>query len=295
MDSPAHLHRRAGSPKTLARGGTNPPRHAIMPTTFMSLPPELRQMTLGFLAQEYVFNHDYLSPLDRCPSRSLAPYASVCREWKDVLERTTFSSLCMRLGRLDDLERYVVGERRRRVRHILLHVQLNPYHCLPCTRQETWDEKLWNNRTFSRTLVRFFEVMHKWERDEVVPGGISLEMSMSSPSDFRNVPLQLWERRRWDRNDIGDRRFTDSAVDFIGQDEEARVVGLLKPVYVISSFTSGVIGRRTVLPGAYGEIISALPGARKVSLTLTKEQHLRTRKVYLSRKSSTYTVLIYSP
>lgn len=255
-----------------------------MPTTFMSLPPELRQIALGFLAREHVFNHDYLSPLDRRPSRSLAPYASVCREWRDVLERTTFSSLCLNLGRLDELERYVAGERRRRVRHILLHVQLDPYHCSPCTERETWANKLWNNRTFSNTLARFFDIMHEWERSEVAPGGISLELSMSSPSDFRNVPLQLWERRRWDGNDIGDRRFVDSAVDFIGQDEEARVVNLLKPVYVISSFTSGAIGRRTVLPGAYGEIISALSGARKVSLTLTKEQHLRMRKVYLSRK-----------
>lgn len=259
-----------------------------MPTTFMSLPPELRGIALGFLAREHVFNHDYLSPLDRRPSRSLAPYASVCREWKHVLERTTFSSLCLHLDRLDGLERYVTGERRRRVRHILLHVQLDSYPCLPCTEQESWATKLWNNRTFSKTLVRFFEIMHEWERHEVVPGGISLEMSMSSPSDFRNVPLQLWERRRWDRNDIGDRRFVDSAVDFIGQDEEARAVGLLKPVHVISSFTSGAIGRRTVLPAAYGEIISALSGARKVSLTLAKEQRLWMRKVYLTRKSHPY-------
>lgn len=256
-----------------------------MPTNFNSLPPEIRHLTLGFLAQGYVFNHDYLSPLDQRPSLSLAPYASVCQEWRFVLERTTFASLCLRLDRLDGFAAYVTAERRRRVRHILLHVQLDEYPCPPRTPEETWPAKLQNNRKFSKTLSRFFEIMHEWEKDEVVPGGISLEMSVSSPSDFRNVPFSVWERRRWDGRDIGDKFFHKSAVDFIGQDDEARKVGFLRPTYVVSSFTSGAVGRRTVLPGAYGEIISALPCVRHVSLTLPKETRLHRRKLYFTRKS----------
>ncbi|SPO02819.1 uncharacterized protein DNG_05494 [Cephalotrichum gorgonifer] len=254
-----------------------------MPTTFIHLPAELRELVLSFLAEKYAFNHDYLSPLDRRPSLSLASYASVCREWRYVLERTTFSSLCVHIGRLDDFARYVTAERRRRVRHILLHVRLPPYPCDPCTEKESWAVQLENNGNFTKTVCRFFEIMNEWEPEEVCPGGVSLEMSVSSPSDFRNMPFPLWESRRWNMTDIGDRRFLDSALDFIGQDEEARVVGLLRPAYAVTSFTAGAVGRRTIVPGAYGEIISALPCVRQVSLTLSKEQRLLLRNLYFSQ------------
>lgn len=251
-----------------------------MPLNFSSLPPELRQLILAFVAQDYL-DDDYLH---RRPSLSLAPYTAVNHEWQHAFERTIFSSLRLHPGRLDDFAAYLTGERRRRVKRIVLHARLDEYACAPCADEETVAEKLENNRRFGRTLAGFFEIMHGWEAGEAAPGGISLEVTVSSPSDFREAPFDVWDRRRWDRADIGDKRFLRSAVDFAGQDDEARKLGLLKPVYVISSFTAGSIGRRTVHPGAYGEIISALPCVRRVSLSLPKELRLPMRKLHFSRE-----------
>ena len=255
-----------------------------MPTNFNTLPAEVRDDIVNILAQEYTPRHDDPTSAGP-PGCSLTPYTTVCKEWKYVLERTTFRSLYIGLDNIDGLAVYVVGNRRRLVRHIMLQVQLDDYPCPPETREETWPEKVQHNKTFSKTLTRFFDIMHKWEDEEVVSGGICLELAVSSPTDFRNLSYAEWERRRWDRSDIGDRRFQNSAVDFFGQDDEGRKTCLLKPVYAISSFEASPIGLRTVVPGAYGEIISALPRVRDVCLTLPKDGRLDLRKKHFTRKA----------
>ncbi|KAL2111792.1 hypothetical protein VUR80DRAFT_9272 [Thermomyces stellatus] len=155
------------------------------------------------------------------------------------------------------------------MRHILLQVQLDEHPFPPQMPEETLPEKARNNRTFSKTLPRLFEIMPEWDYDDALLGGISLELAVSSPSDYRKLPYNAWrEGRRLYTADIGDKRFLNSAVDFFGQDDKGRKIGLLKPVYAISSFEASPIGYRTDVPGAYGEIISALPRLRRVSLAV---------------------------
>lgn len=253
-----------------------------MSTNFNTLPAELREDIVNIFAQEYVPPSDPSS--NDPPDFSLAPYTTVCKEWKHVLERTTFRTLCVGLDNIDGLAAYVVGNRRRRVRHIMLQVQLDCYPC-PTVRRETWVEKLQNNKSFTKTLTSFFEIMHKWADEEVAPGGICLELAVSSPSDFRNLPRAQWEHRKADGSDIGDKRFQDSAVDFFGQDDECRKPSLLKPVYSITSFDASPIGLRIIVPAAYGEIIAALPRLREVCLTLPKVVRLDVRKQQFTRKT----------
>ncbi|PKS09960.1 hypothetical protein jhhlp_004583 [Lomentospora prolificans] len=239
-----------------------------------TLPPELRRSVLLFLIEVCVNapkSTHYTSP-------GLAPYAAVCREWQEVIERNTFSSLYLCLDKLDEFEKYVHGARRRRVRQIVVHIKAPEYSCDPCVQKETFDDKRRINDVFTRTLTRLFSLMHEWTPDEIIPGGIRMNMTVSSPSDLRNVNLQLWQKRRWNNRDIGERRFADSVVDFVGSDDVRRVVDVLKPVYAITCFVSEGLNRRAVMPAAYAEIISALPNVREVYLNLMKDRRVLVRK-----------------
>lgn len=250
-------------------------------TNLSTLPPELRRsilLCLIDLCLDAPRSTHYTSP-------GLAPYASVCQEWQDVIERTTFSEIYLCLERLDDFERYVVGVRRFRLRTILLHVRAPSYPCEPCVQKETFDDKLRINRVFTNTLTRLFELMHTWSRDEVTPRGLRLDLTVSSPSDLRNVNLQLWQKRRWNNLDIGERRFADSAVDFVGSDDYRPIVNILKPVYVITSFVSEGLYRRAVMPTAYSEIIASLPSIREAHLNIMKDRQPQVRKRCFTRKS----------
>jgi hypothetical protein len=66
----------------------------------------------------------------------LATYATVCKEWQDVIERETFRQLILSPSSLKDLYR-VVRHRRRFVKHIWYHVELQRYPCGACTMPET--------------------------------------------------------------------------------------------------------------------------------------------------------------
>lgn len=254
-----------------------------MPTNFNTLPAEIREHIVNIFAQEYVPAIDPSSA--HPPEFSLAPYTTVCKEWAYVLERATFRSLCIDLHKMAEFARCVTGNRRRRLRHVMLQVLLDGYSHRQARTEEAWFEKIRNNKRFSETLTGFFEIMHTWVDEDVVPGGIRLELAVSSVSDLRNLPRLHWERRRVNWLDIGDRRFQNSAVDFFGQDNEGRKAGLLKPVYAISSFHAGPVGLRTVVPAVYGEIISALPRLRDACLTLPKPARLDLRKQHFTRKT----------
>ena len=281
---------RCAEPLTLTKDIWSPPSPILeiqekspplkMPTNLATLPPELRQTILFFLIEECLNapkSTHYTSP-------GLAPYTTVCREWQEIIERQTFSNLYLCLDRLDEFEEFVVGVRRRRLRGILLHIRAPEYACDPCTQKESFDDKRRINDIFTETLTRLFALMNTWPEEDVVPGGIRLDLSVSSPSDLRNVGLVLWQKRRWNTRDIGERRFADSAVDFVGQDDERRVVGLLKPVYSITKFVSEGLHRRAVMPAAYAEIISALPNLREAYLNIMKERRVLVRRLNLSRK-----------
>jgi hypothetical protein len=246
------------------------------------LPPEIRSTIVGFVVQVY----EHQAGLRHSSTRfafSLAPFASVCREWQQVVEKTTFSEVHLSLDRMDDFERYVTGTRRRRLRSIRLQVKLPAYDSDPCTNRETWDDKMANNGIFTLTFKRLFGSLSHWSDDIVAPGGIKLEMCTSSPSDLRNAPFDVWQKRRWNANDIGEKRFAESVLDFVGNSEVERVVGIFDRVFAITSFKTSVIDRRAIMPAAYAEIVAALPRVKDVQLDIIKEKRLPLRKLAFTR------------
>ena len=242
---------------------------------FACLPPEIRTEIVKQVLDHWVVGGD---------SEAVAPYATVCREWQSIIERYTFSNLKISLRRIPQFAQLVTHNRRRCLRRIHLHVELPEYLNDPCEERETWVDKVENNRLFTSTLGDLFACLHEWDEDEVADEGIHLYLSMSSESDLRNTSLELWQRRRWNLKDIGERRFAESNVDFLGQDEESQRHCALKPVYVITSFETCQLIRRSIVPAAYSDIIAKLPRVRKVVLEILKDRLLTVRRAFFNRE-----------
>lgn len=65
-----------------------------------------------------------------------ARYATVCREWQEVIEQKNFSRLTLTLSRIASL-RDMVYRQRRLVRYIWLCMELQEYDCSQCEDLET--------------------------------------------------------------------------------------------------------------------------------------------------------------
>lgn len=244
---------------------------------FAKLPGEIRVAVVNRLL-------DYWRICD--DDEDISPYAAVCREWQAVIERHTFRHLKLSHLRIDEFGRIVTHNRRGCLEQIDLHVELPEYQNDPCEERETWDDKVANNQLFTKTFQDLFAVLSEWGDHQVCRGGIRLVFSISSKSDLRNSAFDLWQRRRWNVKDIGEKRFADSYIDFVGQDEELNRACLLKPVYAVTSFETCPLIRRAILPAAYSDIVAKLPRLRDVSLELIKERRLQVRRAIFDRMSS---------
>ncbi len=96
-----------------------------------NLPPEIRLMILGTVAEDYRFNSE---PYAR------AGYASVCQEWQQVFEPRNFQRLVLDQARISDLKIFMgkKANRHRRdyVEHLFLRVKLSEYDCTVCQSKE---------------------------------------------------------------------------------------------------------------------------------------------------------------
>ncbi|KAH6613625.1 hypothetical protein B0J18DRAFT_61207 [Chaetomium sp. MPI-SDFR-AT-0129] len=129
-----------------------------------SFPAEIRLMILELLGQE---------------NGGLASYASVCKEWMEVIEKTNFSRLKLRPSCLDDLE-HMVGRRKRIVRHIWLNIELRSYTCRSCQWPESASWSSSNNSIISGATSKLFTILATWD---ATGDGLTLELSTQSPSD----------------------------------------------------------------------------------------------------------------
>lgn len=241
---------------------------------FLHLPPELRAAVVESVVDHWRYGDE---------SDSIAGYASVCREWQAIVERFNFSVLRVTQASLDDFETSMVRSRRRVVRQINLHVELPTYDNDPCERKETWEDKAENNACFTRAFYHLFRIMSSWTSEDTHRAGIDLILTISSPSDLRNANFELWQRRRWNIKDIGEKRFADSWIDFVGQDEEFDRVNLLPEVKVIRSFTVSPQNHRALMPPAHADVIARLPGLKEACFDITKDRKKETRKIHFNR------------
>jgi hypothetical protein len=245
--------------------------------SFMRLPGEIRIEVLKRLIDHWRIDGD---------KGSIAAYTSVCREWQAEIERYTFKELHLSHTRMEDFGNIVKYNRRRCLERINLLVDLPEYENDPCEERETWEDKMANNQAFTRTFRDLFAFLAAWSDDDVCRDGIYLYLNVSSKSDLRNSGFELWQRRRWNVKDIGEKRFADSYIDFIGQDEEHNRTRLLRPVHAITSFETDSLIRRSIMPEAYSDIVAMLPRLRELSLDVIKERRLAARREMFDRMYS---------
>ncbi|KAE9576854.1 hypothetical protein CGMCC3_g7133 [Colletotrichum fructicola] len=241
---------------------------------FYQLPPELRATVVESLVDHWRYADE---------QESIAPYASVCKEWQALVERYNFSALRVTQESLNEFEAYMVGSRRGLLKQINLHVQLPNYDNDPCEKKETWEDKFENNMCFTKAVHGLFRLMSSWTFSEACREGVDLTLSISSPSDLRNANFELWQRRRWNIKDIGEKRFADSWIDFVGHDEEFARNNPLPRVDVIRSFLASPQNHRALMPAAHADIVARLPCLREASFDILKDRRKETRKIHFNQ------------
>lgn len=85
------------------------------------LPAELREIILNIVDNDYIF--DFKNPYLR------ATYATVCREFQFVFERSNFRQIIVTREKLSHLEKYVIPRRQFYLEHLFLLVDLDEYDC----------------------------------------------------------------------------------------------------------------------------------------------------------------------
>jgi hypothetical protein len=257
---------------SMAASWAKPPVRETPRFKWSALPPELRYHIIGMFVEAR--RHPSLPP----SAWKLARYATVSRDFQIVIEALNFSAVSVntiKIGAFDAIMRD--PRRRRHLKYLELNVQLPAYDCEPCRARETAQDKMMHNQIFTRCFTTLFGALSQWRDTDTCPGGIRFSFLVSSPSDLRNATFELWQKRRWDSDDIGEKRFADSCIDFWGQDDSRRPP-LLPRVHAITLFESNPHNRRAISPCAYAEIAARLPRLSTVRLAVHKDKRLVQRK-----------------
>ena len=146
------------------------------PTSWHDLPEELRIMILKGLVVPKLWRTEKGR---RHTNQSV--YATVCREWQELFERTNFRTLVLCQTDLSELRDIVIGHRRKLVNWIWLRVELQDYDCNRCSIQETSEEIQVNNSIFTNAIWTLFSLLSSWSGER-----LTLELSAHSPSDLRH-------------------------------------------------------------------------------------------------------------
>lgn len=189
----------------------------------------------------------------------IAQYASVCREWQDIVEHETFQTLRLSRERLDDVDRVVCQRRRAYVRSIYLDIILEHYPKELYGHFETAQENDRNSYIFTETLRSFFHVFSRWGAPGAVHElGVSLHITAFSPSDVTHCGEAELRRRELDfgNHDIFGDRYVHSILNLVSPSVTLPVVEC------ISELHSGK--DRHVSAPAWTAIINSLPNAKKI-------------------------------
>ncbi|TQN65674.1 hypothetical protein CSHISOI_09749 [Colletotrichum shisoi] len=201
-----------------------PPRNRQQ--SFSSLPPELRLPILDLL----------VASADSARHEKAA-LASVCNEWRVVVEKSTFRSLLLHEGNghqdVRAFHRIVHGRRRRLVRNLTMHITLGLYGCEGCHREESGEEADANNWRFTRAVRGLWSCLSRWPAVGGDAAAMTLEIKCGALSDrqhfFRDAGdggrhllygqslqgrrFSLWGARK---------RLLGNLLDFVHQDGGAR-------------------------------------------------------------------------
>lgn len=137
-----------------------------MMTYWSSLPPEIRAIILKLLTHH----------------KNIAPYATVSREWRHVIEKKNFGHLKLHPSCLDSLER-LAEHYKGLIKHVWLNIELKRYTCRICRKMESATWFLANDKIIAAAITRLFLILANWKQDG---GGLTLELNAYSPSDSKH-------------------------------------------------------------------------------------------------------------
>lgn len=232
----------------------------------MTLSPELTGLIVSYITAPP------LNPREQRRAQSyLSQYATVDRVWQEIIEKRTFSTLCLGTAkRLDEFRRLNLDSRRKTyIRKIDLIVELELYDVDARSRFETDEEHQRNNRLFTQAIQSLLQVLASWPNN---PRGIKLFITAQSPSDIGAIPDQR-ERRirkkaaRFDRTeDLLNRRFETS---YLQLDESFKSLS----VPIISSLNVDGLScnGRVIQPASCARLASNLACLRSVTLALSDD------------------------
>jgi hypothetical protein len=199
------------------------------------------------------------------PESSLAPYASVNKQWQMLVEKTTFSCLHLTPAQLPDLLRFVNASSRRRayVRKIELLVILPGYSIPARGEVETADEQRRNDESFTRAIHSLFDILSFWPDS----CHLTLHVFARSPSDLNGEPDMTKRKKRllYKRrgNDLLDLRYHHSYLRLSALEHTLQPVRAIVDLDVIGDISYS--DYRRIAPAAVSGIISCLPRLRTVN------------------------------
>ncbi|RGP59365.1 oxoglutarate iron-dependent oxygenase [Fusarium sporotrichioides] len=130
---------------------------------WLSLPPEIRNIILN-----------QLSHLD-----NTGVYASVSKEWRQLLEKKNFSHLKLHPDCLDFLDQ-LSEEATAQIDHIWLNIELTTYTCRACRKWESPTQSYANDRLIVGAVSRLYSILARWNQGQ---RHLTLELNTYSPSD----------------------------------------------------------------------------------------------------------------
>ncbi|KAH7151879.1 hypothetical protein B0J13DRAFT_582833 [Dactylonectria estremocensis] len=108
-----------------------------------------------------------------------ASFASVCKEWQLVNERSNFRRLWLELSSLNDFSLHVIRQRKL-VRYILFEIELPRYTCETCGDIGQFRERTVRDSPIIWQGIRdLFSILSTWAKT----GDLVLELEVYSPSD----------------------------------------------------------------------------------------------------------------
>ena len=135
----------------------------------------------------------------------LSVLTTVCRDWKEIFEGKLFKRLTLKTETdIKNFAENVQGRRRVHVEWIWLRVELPMYDCQQCHRHDTREDTRIQKTIFTNLIWKLFDVLSRWKNRDVRKDGITLELSVHSPSDTHHFNKDLRFRLHdtaWDRWD----------------------------------------------------------------------------------------------
>ncbi|PTB68628.1 hypothetical protein BBK36DRAFT_1166529 [Trichoderma citrinoviride] len=137
--------------------------------TWFGLPWEIRQSILVVIA--------------RVKHPGWASLASVCTEWRSVIETENLRQITLGNDDIHHLPRMITQDRRDRVQHIRLNISLLLYDCSLCQEHEDLIDVGLNTGLVIASIYRVLRVLSSWP-SRPAGKGIKLELNAYSDSDY---------------------------------------------------------------------------------------------------------------